>query len=188
MMMQETQRKGGKRTGRGSGWRSRPVAQLRGFLHHDAGPWAQFFKYGISGVTASCVHIFLFFLLGWRLFPALTSDDWMVRLLNVTPGEVLDEGQRAWHAAICTTLAFLVSNAVAYVLNILFVFKKGRHHWVLEIGMFYAVSAVALVIGTGLQSWLIVQYGVMTTLAFGMNTFSALLINYTMRRYVIFHR
>lgn len=171
-----------------NGWFSSRRAQLRWFLSHDAGALAQFLKYGMAGGTATVIHITIFFLLGWRLFPALTADDWMVRLLQVTPGEVLAEGQRAWHAAICTTLAFLVANAVAYLLNVLFVFKKGRHHWFLEIGMFYAVSAVALVIGTGMQSWLIARYGIMTTVAFGMNTVSALLINYSMRRYVIFDR
>lgn len=166
-------------------WFSRRLAQLRWFLSHDAGAMAQFIKYGFAGGTATAVHITLFFLIGWRLFPSLTADDWMVRLLGITPGAV-DEGRRALHAAISTTIAFLVANAVAYVLNILFVFKKGRHPWFIEIGLFYAVSAIAMVIGTGLQSFLIARYGVMTTLAFGTNTFSALLINYAMRRFVIF--
>ncbi len=164
---------------------SRRLAQLRWFLSHDAGAMAQFIKYGVAGGTATAVHISLFFLIGWRLFPSLTEDDWMVRLLGITPGEV-DEGRRALHAAISTTIAFFIANAVAYVLNILFVFKKGRHHWFVEIGLFYAVSAVSMVIGTSLQSVLIARYGVMTTLAFGSNTISALLINYAMRRFVIF--
>jgi putative flippase GtrA len=167
------------------GWLRRRLDQLRWFIGHDSGALAQFIKYGFAGGTATIVHISLFFLIGWRLFPSLTADDWMVRILQVTPGEV-EEGRRAIHAAISTSIAFLFANAVAYTLNILFVFKKGRHHWFLEILLFYAVSAVSVVIGTGLQSFLILRYGVMTTLAFGSNAFSSLLINYGMRRYVIF--
>lgn len=167
-------------------WLARRLAQLRWFLSHDAGAMAQFIKYGFAGGTATAVHISLFFLLGWRLFPSLTADDWMVRLLGITPGEVVEEGRRALNAAIATTLAFVVANAVAYTLNILFVFKKGRHHWFVEIALFYGVSAVSVLIGTALQSLLIARYGIMTTLAFGTNTFSSLLINYAMRRFVIF--
>lgn len=157
----------------------------RFFLSHEAGPLAQFLKYGMAGGVAVVAHITLFFLFAWRIFPALTPDDWMVQLLGVTPGEV-EEGRRALHAAIATCFAFVGSNAVAYTLNILFVFKKGRHHWALEILLFYGVSAVAMLIGTILQSILIARYGIMTTLAFGGNIFSALFINYAMRRFVIF--
>ncbi len=166
-------------------WFSRRLGQLRFFLSHDAGALAQFIKYGIAGGTATVVHVGLFFLIGWRLFPSLTEDDLMVRLLGVSPGAV-EESRRALHAAISTTLAFVVANAVAYVLNILFVFQKGKHRWLVEIGLFYAVSAVSVVIGTSLQSFLIARYGIMTTLAFGTNTVSALMINYAMRRFVIF--
>ena len=164
---------------------SRWISQLRFFLSHDAGPLAQFIKYSISGGVATAVHISMFFLVGWRLFPSLTSDDWMVRLLGVSPGAV-EESRRALNAAISTSIAFVISNAVAYFLNVLFVFQKGRHRWIVEIAMFYAVSGIAILVGTLLQSILIYRYGVMTTLAFGTNLISALLINYTMRRFVIF--
>lgn len=163
-------------------WRER----IRHFLSHDAGPVAQFIKYSMSGGVATVVHISMFFLVGWRLFPALTADDWMVRLLRVEPGAV-EESRRALHAAIATTIAFLISNGTAYILNVLFVFQKGRHRWIVEVLLFYAVSAVAIVIGTALQSLLIARYGIMTTLAFGTNLISALLINYGMRRFVIFN-
>ncbi|MFU8779691.1 MAG: GtrA family protein [Kiritimatiellia bacterium] len=166
-------------------WVSRRWVQLRWFLSHDAGAMAQFIKYGVAGGTATGVHIGLFFLLGWRLFPSLTADDWMVRLLGVVPGEVAEE-LRAFNSVVSNALAFLVANAVAYILNIMFVFKKGRHHWFLEIALFYAVSGVSMAIGSLLQWILISRYGVMTTLAFGSNIFCSLMINYAMRRFVIF--
>lgn len=157
---------------------------IRRFLGKDAGPLAQFIKYGMAGGGATVAHIVVFFLLGWRLLPCLTTDDIVVRLLGITPEAT--GASRALNAALATGFAFLVSNAVAYTLNVLFVFKAGRHHWLLEIGLFYAVSAVSMVIGTTLQSVLIARYDMMTTLAFGTNLVSALLINFAMRKFFIF--
>ncbi len=156
---------------------------LKRFLGRDAGHLAQFIKYGMAGGVATLTHIVVFYALGWRLLPCLTADDLMVRLLRVAPVVVEN---RALNAAMATVLAFLVSNAVAYSLNVLFVFKNGRHHWVLEILFFYAVSGVSMLIGTTLQSLLIARYELMTTLAFGTNIIASLLINYAMRKFFIF--
>lgn len=168
-----------------SGLIAKKIAWAKWFMGHESGALAQFLKYGMVGGIATVVHVGLFFLCAWRLFPALTQDDWMVQLLGVTPGEI-QEGRRAINAAIATTIGFVVANAVSYVLNVMFVFKKGRHHWILEVLLFYAAAGASLFIGTALQSVLIVRYDVMTTLAFGTNTFTSLMINYTMRRFVIF--
>ncbi len=156
---------------------------LKRYLRHDAGPFAQFVKYGMAGGVATLTHIVMFFLLGWRLLPCLAENDIMLRLLKVTPVVVEN---RALNAALATLAAFMVSNAVAYTLNVLFVFKSGRHHWILEILFFYAVSGFSMSIGTVLQSVLIARYDVMTTLAFGTNILASLLINYAMRKFFIF--
>ncbi len=156
---------------------------LKRFLGRDAGAFAQFIKYGMAGGVATLTQIVMFFALGWRLLPCLTEDDIMVRLLRVAPVVVEN---RALNAALATLLAFMVSNAVAYTLNVLFVFKSGRHHWILEILFFYTVSGFSMLIGTILQSVLIARYDVMTTLAFGTNVLTSLLINYAMRKFFIF--
>ena len=83
-------------------------------------------------------------------------------------------------------VAFILSNLTAYILNILWVFKGGRHHWLVEIGLFYAVSGVSLFIGMGLQTWLIASQGMSTTVAFFVNVLTSLMINYAMRKFVIF--
>ncbi len=83
-------------------------------------------------------------------------------------------------------VAFLISNLVAYLINIYWVFLPGRYHWVIEIGLFYIVSAVALVIGTSIMGFLIRRFGMLTTYAFGSNIFAALMINYAMRKFFIF--
>ncbi len=160
---------------------------LRRFLRHDAGPLSQFVKYAVAGGMATAVHILLFFLLGWRILPCLTPDDIMVRLLQVTPAHV-PEARRALNAAFATATAFAFSNAVAYTLNVLFVFKAGRHCRWIEIGLFYAVSGVSMLTGTALQSVLIARYEVMTTIAFGSNIMTSLLINFMVRKYLIFHK
>lgn len=160
------------------GWVSR-------FLSHDSGPLLQFIKYGIAGGAATVTHIVLFFLVGWKLFPCLTEDDIMVRLLGVTP--MVAESGRALNAGLSNGVAFMFSNAVAYILNVLFVFKPGRHHWAVAVVLFYLVSGVSMSLGTGVQTLLIAQYDLTTTVAFVANLVAALLINYAMRRFVIFN-
>jgi putative flippase GtrA len=83
-------------------------------------------------------------------------------------------------------VAFVISNLVAYIININWVFVPGRYHWVTEIILFYLVSGVAIVIGTGLMGFLIRRFSILTTYAFGANVFTAFMINYAMRKYFIF--
>ncbi len=161
------------------------IAHLKKHLSHDAHPLVQFIKYGIAGGMATATHITAFFLCGWFLLPCLTQDDILVRLLGFT-APAISESVRAWHAGASNAAAFLVSNTLCYLLNRLFVFRPGRHPWVLEFLLFFAASGVSLVIGTVIQTVLITHQGMQTTLAFGANIVCALLINYAMRKFVIF--
>jgi putative flippase GtrA len=154
-------------------------------LSPDAGPVVQFIKYAICGGIATATHITLFHLVGWRLFPCLEARDPFVRYLHLHVPAV-DIHRRARNSMITNVIGFLISNLVAYVLNILFVFKAGRHHWFVELASFYAVSAISLVLGTSLMGYLIRRFGLLTTIAFGSNIVTALLINYAVRKYFIF--
>jgi putative flippase GtrA len=158
---------------------------LKKHLGHDAHPLVQFVKYGIAGGLATAVHIATFFLSGWFLLPCLTQDDITVRLLGLT-APAISESARAWNAGGSNLIAFVASNTFCYVLNRLFVFKPGRHHVLLEFLLFFGVSGVSLVIGTTIQTFLITHQGIQTTLAFGANIVCSLLINYAMRKFVIF--
>jgi putative flippase GtrA len=158
------------------------VEQFKG---RNAGPVVQFIKYGIGGGVATAVHILFFSLMAWLVLPCLTPRELVVKLFGLPVTEISD-GVRATRAAVGNLVAFLFSNMTAYLINILWVFKRGRHHWVLEILFFYAVSGVSMVIGTCIQTFLIRQYGMTTEIAFGANLVSALLINFGMRKYVIF--
>jgi len=161
------------------------LALIKKHLSHDAHPLVQFIKYGIAGGLATATHIVTFFLCGWFLLPCLTQDDITVRLLGLT-APAISESTRVWNAGFCNAVGFVLSNTFCYVLNRLFVFRPGKHHWALEFLLFFAVSGVSWAIGTTLQSYLISYQGVQTTLAFGANIASALLINYAMRKFVIF--
>ena len=157
----------------------------KSLLSPRGGPALQFIKYGICGGIATATNIVIFYLLGWHLLPCMQPDDWVVRHLHLQV-PLIDDLLRKNNATLANTFAFLVSNFVAYLLNICFVFRAGRHHRLIELGLFYAVSGVSFVIGTLLMRWLIGTYGMMTTVAFASNIFVSLLINYAMRKFVIF--
>jgi len=145
----------------------------------------QFIKYVISGCIATSTHIIVFHLVAWKMFYALQADDWFVRLLNL-PIRELDDTTRSWNSMKGNAVAFIISNLIAYLINIYWVFVPGRYHWLMEISLFYLVSGVALAIGTALMGFLIRRFGMLTTYAFGSNLFTALMINYAMRKFVIF--
>jgi putative flippase GtrA len=159
------------------------------FKGREAGPVVQFIKYGIAGGVATGVCIGTFYLMSFFVLNALNADDAVVKILQrfIDCGvEPLADGARARNAAINNGVAFVVSNAVCYLINIAWVFKPGKHHWAVELGLFYLVSGVSFGLGTGIQTWLIYQFGFQTTVAFGANLVTALLINYAMRKFVIF--
>lgn len=152
---------------------------------NEAGNVIQFIKYGISGCIAVATHIIVFHLVAWKMFFALQPNDWFVRLFNL-PIRELDDGTRSQNSMLSNVFAFMISNLVAYIINVYWVFVPGRYHWIVEIVLFYLVSGAALVIGTAIMGFLIRRFGMLTTYAFGSNIFTALLINYAMRKFFIF--
>ena len=160
---------------------------LRQFKGREHGHLVQFIKYGIAGGAATIVHTSIFFLMAWKVLPALTGDDPIAKFLNILPSRITDS-LRARNAAINNAIAFMLSNFVVYIINITWVFEPGRHSRWKEIGMFYAVAGISVFLGIVLQSLLINFYGVRTTIAFGAMILVCLLINYFMRKYFIFKK
>jgi putative flippase GtrA len=156
------------------------------FAGREAGPLVQFVKYAIGGGIATAVHIALFHACAWKLFPALQDNDWAVRLFHLKTAPECDS-LRARNSAIDNGIAFVFSNLTAYLINIWWVFKPGKHGLLVEIGLFYLVSGVSVAVGTSIMGLLIRRYGMRTTFAFGANLVTALLINYAMRKFVIFN-
>jgi GtrA-like protein len=146
----------------------------------------QFIKYVISGCIAVSTHILIFHFVAWKVFLALQRNDWFVKLFNL-PIQDLDDATRSRNSMKGNAVAFVISNLVAYLINIYWVFVPGRYHWIIEITLFYLVSGVSIVIGTALMGFLIRRFGMLTTYAFGSNIFTALMINYAMRKFFIFN-
>ncbi|MFO7536357.1 MAG: GtrA family protein [Kiritimatiellia bacterium] len=147
----------------------------------------QFVKYGMSGVVATAVHLVVFYAMAIAVFPALTPVDPFFKIPGMAAfapvGETLF---RLRNVVLSNSVAFVISNLSAYLLNIFFVFKAGRHHRVLEIALFYLVSGVSWFIGTLLQAWLIAHFDLSTTVATGAYMATSLLINFVLRKYFIF--
>jgi len=158
---------------------------LKQFLQREADPDIQFLKYAIAGAMATVIHIGLFHLLAWKLFPALQAEDPFTKLLGLTV-EPLEDAVRARNSMYSNLTAFVFTNFFCWVLNRLWVFSPGRHHILIELGLFYLASASAIGLGTIVMVWLIQHYGMVTTLAFGANLVTSVLINYAMRKFVIF--
>jgi putative flippase GtrA len=158
---------------------------IKQFFQRDAHPFIQFIKYGIAGCIATGADMVIFFALSWTIFPALTQNDILVRILGLDV-TVIDEAVRSRNYIINRSITFLFSNMVAYIVNVLWVFKPGRHKLWVEIGLFYAVSSISYVIGTTLGWALIRVFGWTTTFAYLGNLIAALLINYACRKFLIF--
>ena len=152
----------------------------------DTNSILQFVKYALAGVLAGVTHIIVFHLISWKIFPALQEKDHAVRFFNLTIRKINDT-TRARNSMISNFIAFLISNMVAYITNILFVFQGGKYHFVLEIFLFYMVSGVSTFLGTILMGILIRRFGLLTTYAFVSNIFTAVMFNYVMRKFFIFN-
>ena len=146
----------------------------------------QFMKYSLCGSFALGVDMVVSFLVAWRWFPALKESEFLVRLFGIQV-EPLSKLEYGINFAIGGVLAFMVSNLVAYVLNVRFVFKAGKHSRWKEIGLFYLVSGISvgigIVIGAVFISWFGLSYG----FSFVAKAVSTTLINFVARKLIIFH-
>ena len=64
---------------------------------------------------------------------------------------------------------------------------RGKHSRRKEVLLFFAVSGFSVLIGTGLQTFLIGKVGLDTSYAFFLNAGVCLMINYAARKFFIFH-
>ena len=155
------------------------------FMGREAGPLVQFIKYSIAGGIATATHIVIFHLAAWKLFPSLQANDSAVKFFKLSLPE-LDDATRSRNSMLDNVTAFLFSNMVAYIINIYWVFERGRHSLPVEILLFYAGSGISVAIGTVMMGYLIRRFGIRTTYAFISNIVMAVLINYVARKCLIF--
>ena len=184
-------------------------AAFRRILQHDTHPAIQFVKYGVCGVIATAVDFGTFYLLALTVIPAVQPDDkfilllghlyellvgWMPGLagwgwlqhLMVIDVQAIEESVRSRNFVIVRCINFVLSNLVAYTLNVLFVFKPGRHDRHVEMMLFLTVSVASFFVGTGL-GWILIRFVHLgTTEAYVANIVAAVLINYVCRKYLVF--
>lgn len=151
----------------------------------DAGPVAQFVKYALCGGLATAVDMAVFFFMSWKILPALRDSDPLARRLRLRVRPV-DESRRASRFLVNTAVAFLFSNVTAYLLNVAWVFTRGRHEPGTEVALFLAVSAASVSIGAAVGWGLIRWFHWSTSLSYVAKVAAALLLNFAGRKWIVF--
>jgi putative flippase GtrA len=116
--------------------------KLNRFLHDKDSVVGQIVKYVLCGGTAVVVDFMTFYALAILVFPCLRASDPVARILagigwSVQEVSVAELERNFW---IIKGICFIASNAVVYILNVLFVFKSGRHRKAVEILLFFGSS------------------------------------------------
>ena len=162
------------------------VSAIKNILFEKNHTGIQFLKYAMCGGIAFAVDIIVFYLLAVFVFHALTENDYFVRLFGLEV-EMISEAVRLQNFWIGKSLSFVASNIAAYTLNVLFVFKPGKHKFQHELLLFFGVSFAAFLLGTWSGDALIRFFGIQTTISNFTAIFFAMLINYAGRKFFIFH-
>ena len=155
------------------------------FCSTDAHPLVQFIKYGIAGGIATVVQTIIFFTLSMTVLPASKPDEFLVKLFGVTLPEI-ENAVRARNFICANGIGFIFSNFTAYVCNVLWVFKPGRHSRAKEIGLFYLVSSIAFVPSVLLGAGVIDRFGLQGEYTFLIMVLMSVMVNYACRKFLIF--
>lgn len=163
---------------------------LKQVLSRECGPLWQFVKYGVIGALSTLVQLVVFYALAATCLKCLTAEDWAVKYLSLPSvaftGAEPWSGSRWFLAALATVIGFTVANVFCWLMNRWCVFRPGRFRWYAEFGLFYAAAALAMGLALVVQSLLIRQCGMMTTRAALIEVAVSFLINFAVRKFVIF--
>jgi len=161
-------------------WKENDLPTIyQAFKSTDAHPLVQFIKYGICGGIAFATSIAIWLLLAYTIFPCVDG--------MVIDGETISDELRAKNFTIANIVAWFIANLVAYVTNVLWVFKVGRHSRWVEFLLFTLASGLATACGIALGHWLITGFGLHSFIAQFANVVMAVLINYTARKFFVFN-
>ena len=138
----------------------------------------QFGVYGLCGGLATVVFAAVVFFMSYKVFPAMDG--------MIVDGKPITDDLRAKDLLINNSVAFLAATIVAYITNVLFVFKTGRHHPVMEFIYFTGGSSIAFAISQFAGPWLVHQYGLPTVVAFLTNLAASILLNFAIRKFFVF--
>ncbi len=145
---------------------------------HEVPPLIQFVVYAICGGLATAVYVGVSLMLSHTIIPAMDG--------MTVNGAPISHSHRARNAFINNTIAFLIANVVGYITNVMFVFKSGRHSPVMEFMLFTAGNCVAFLISQFAGPYLIKRFGMKTTHALMTNVVASMLLNFVIRKFIVF--
>jgi putative flippase GtrA len=111
---------------------------------------------------------------------------WLAPVKGAVNALAINDGIRAKNLLVNNCIAFLITNVIAYVTNVLIVFKSGRHHPVIEFLMFTLISSISFGISQSAGPYLVQKFGLPTNLAILSNVAASILLNFAGRKFFVF--
>ncbi len=145
---------------------------------HEVPGLVQFLIYSICGGLATFTYVATSLALSHTVIPAMDG--------MVVNGAPMTHSHRARNALINNCIAFALANVVGYITNVMFVFKGGRYSPVNEFLLFTAGNCVAFVISQFAGPYLIKRFGMKTTHALMLNVVASILLNFVIRKFIVF--
>jgi putative flippase GtrA len=157
------------------------------FLKEKDSPLKQLIKYVGCGGLSVLIDQITFYSLAWLVFPAMRASDPVAKglqWLGFSMREV-SEAELARNYWVIKFICFIASNTAVYILNVLFVFKPGRHSKPLEILLFFGSSLFQFLF-IALGGWLITEMSWEVTYANITMLLTAMTVNFIIRKKVVF--
>ena len=162
-------------------------SSLSKFLQRKDCVYTQLVKYVFCGGISVVVDQAVFYLLAWLVFPILPTNDPFAQFIGWfgLSAKAMDLERFVLNYWIIKTVCFIASNAVVYLLNVLFVFQGGRHKRYVEIAMFFGFSLLQFFY-IWLGGVLMKSYGWLPTYANLTMLVLGIITNYVARKNIVF--
>lgn len=144
----------------------------------DIPVFLQLVLYGCCGVAATILSTLITITLSKSLIPAFEGMEYQ--------GALISDTQRAQNLLKNNCIAFFITNFFVYYMNVLLVFKQGRHSPLKEFLLFTAVNTFSFALSQIAGPWLIHQFSISTGAAIGINVFFSALLNFIARKFFVF--
>jgi putative flippase GtrA len=151
----------------------RPIESYRYLISKEAPFIVQFAKYGCCGLLAFLVHNGTAWWLSRTIFPAFHG---------------LEQQVLARNQIYANLVALGISNVVAYVTNVLWVFTSGRHNRLVEFGLFTLVNAISGLAGIFAGPFLRQHLPIGWVAAQAALVVTSAIINFVCRKFLVFQR
>jgi putative flippase GtrA len=151
---------------------TRPWAETWAYLgSKDAPGLIQFGKYALCGLAADLTHNTITFALSKTWLPAFHG---------------LPQAELAANHIYANIVGLAISNVVAYLTNVRWVFTRGRHRRGTEFVLFTAINVVSGGAGLLVGPFLRAHTSMNWWIAQGALVITCVLVNFVCRKYVVF--